>query len=95
MEDITPMIQLRDMLQSDTPREWVIKASEDWQWVKLVEKNSLAQFEMNNQDVMAIVIEMLEHSVLLQEDIPWEHLQQENTSDEKTTEDSEKQWLTW
>ena len=72
MPELTPIELLKEMIETDQPRAWIIKPTEDGAWINLVEKTTLAQFEMTNKEAMDIVIENLEQSIFFQKEIPAE-----------------------
>ena len=68
---MNPVEKLKELLESDTPRERIVRPSPDNKdLVQLLEKQSLALFEMTPKDMANIVIEALEAQVLTQIEIP-------------------------
>ena len=91
--ETTPLIELKALIESDTPREWIIRAStENPSLLQFVEKKSLCMFEMEQKDMVNIAIEMIEHQVLHDEPISWQP-EPRDISEPTITEDSEKELL--
>jgi hypothetical protein len=59
-----PIDKLKEMIETQVEREWILRPVTDTSKVEMVEKKSLAHITMEMKDIANIVIEYLEQTVL-------------------------------
>ena len=64
-----PINKLQDLISNGTPRKRRARPTEDGKLIEMVEEQSLALFQMKDEDIISIVIDYLEQDVL-SSDIP-------------------------
>jgi len=61
-----PINKLQDLISNGTPRKRRARPTEDGKLIEMVEEQSLALFQMKDEDIISIVIDYLEQDVLSQ-----------------------------